>query len=340
MVGISIVIPNHNHAHFIGRSLESVREQRRRPDEVIVIDDGSDDDSVAVIQKYTEGLPAMRLVRHDTRQGVISTLNEGLALAKGRYVCFLGADDYLASDFIAVSSALLDGFPDAGFCCARVGLIDAATNGARETRPIVLPSTRPRLISAPEFQGMLRSNDNMFLGTVMLYRREVLQAIGGFDVHLGSLADGMAARLIAAQHGFCFVPRVLGFWRIAEANYSVLSSTDPETVMKLVSRAHRVIESDSGAYFPSGYSALLERRIRFGGARLVSLDDTLPPAARARTVAALAAETRLGSTLLQGFSRLGRVGRVCTLGWLALRLRPFSLWRIGIEPLRRLIATY
>jgi glycosyltransferase involved in cell wall biosynthesis len=339
MSRVSIVIPNYNHARFLGQSLGSVRAQGRIPDEVIVIDDGSEDDSLSVIEAESVGLPSFRLVRHAVRQGVIATLNEGLALAQGEYICFLGADDYLAPDFVDASSTLLEQYPEAGFCCACVDLVGSGADGPTHIRPIVLPSTRPGLISAPEFQTMLRSIDNMFLGTVMLYRREILQAIGGFDAHLGSLADGIAARVIAARHGFCFVPRVLGFWRIAESNYSILAATNPETLSILIGAARRVIESDPQALFPKGYGALFERRIRFGGSRLVALDGTLPPTDRARTIGALIMASRPGCALLQAFSRLGALGRLCTLGWLTLRLRPYSLWRLCREPLRRFVVT-
>ena len=77
MTRLSIVIPNYNHARFLGESLGSVRAQRRPPDEVIVIDDASEDDSLAVIESESAGLPGFRLVRHDERRGVIVAMNAG-----------------------------------------------------------------------------------------------------------------------------------------------------------------------------------------------------------------------------------------------------------------------
>ncbi len=78
--------------------------------------------------------------------------------------------------------------------------------------------------------------------------------------------------------------------------------------------------------------------MRFGGARLVVRDGTLPPAERARTVGELAHASRPERALLAVFSRLGALGRFGTMAWLALRLRPYSFWRLGFEPLRRLAA--
>ena len=38
---ISVVIPNYNRKDVVGRAIDSVLAQRRRPDEIIVVDDGS-----------------------------------------------------------------------------------------------------------------------------------------------------------------------------------------------------------------------------------------------------------------------------------------------------------
>ena len=85
---LSVVLPNYNHAKFIGRALAALLGQERAADEIIVIDDGSTDDSVAVIERIAATAPAIRLLRNPNNVGVIPTLQRGLEAARGKYVYF------------------------------------------------------------------------------------------------------------------------------------------------------------------------------------------------------------------------------------------------------------
>jgi len=63
---ISVVIPAYNAAEYIGRAIDSVLAQTRRPDEIIVVDDGSTDDTAGIVETY--GLQ-VRLIRQEKRRG-------------------------------------------------------------------------------------------------------------------------------------------------------------------------------------------------------------------------------------------------------------------------------
>jgi len=51
MTKVSIVIPNYNHAPFLGRRIDSVLDQTNDDFEIIYLDDGSTDDSHQVVEK-------------------------------------------------------------------------------------------------------------------------------------------------------------------------------------------------------------------------------------------------------------------------------------------------
>ena len=82
---LSVILPNYNHAKFVGCALMALVAQERAPDEIIVIDDGSTDDSVAVIERLAAGAPTIRLLRNDRNIGVITTLQRGLREARGTH---------------------------------------------------------------------------------------------------------------------------------------------------------------------------------------------------------------------------------------------------------------
>ena len=123
---LTAVLTNFNHGRYLPRSLGSILEQTRPPDEVIVIDDASTDDSIAIIDALLPGFPNARLVRNLVNQGVIANLNDGLRLARGEYVHFAAADDVFYRRLYEVGMRLLEQHPGAALFSARSDLIDAA----------------------------------------------------------------------------------------------------------------------------------------------------------------------------------------------------------------------
>lgn len=105
---VSVIIPCHNAASYIGETLQSVRRQTWSNLEVIVIDDGSQDDSARIVEAF-EGLDPI-LVRQSNR-GQTAAFNVGLAHATGDYIQFLDADDLIDPDKIAVQVSRLADAP-------------------------------------------------------------------------------------------------------------------------------------------------------------------------------------------------------------------------------------
>lgn len=93
---VSIIIPNHNYAKYIGDAIKSVRAQTLRDWECFIIDDASDDDSVSVIKRAIRGDKRFHLITFDEPVGVSRARNAGLDAATGDYIAFLDSDDAYA----------------------------------------------------------------------------------------------------------------------------------------------------------------------------------------------------------------------------------------------------
>jgi glycosyltransferase involved in cell wall biosynthesis len=327
------VVPNYNHARYLPECLGSIAAQMRPADEVVIIDDGSSDDSPQVLDQLVRGHPTWRVIRHRERRGVIARLNEGLAEATGDWVAFLGADDGLLPTFVERTSQYAAKYPDAGLVSACATVLEGTST--RSFRPVILPRTDPGYVSVAQFRKMLRTGDNFFLGTVTLYRREALTSLGGFDPAVGALSDGFIARRLAVRLGFSFLPEILGYWRIHDNNYSVTTATDAVAVERLLSRARDVLGSEPPGLFPPNYELTLGRRVRFGGIRLLTLDQSTAPATRAARIAELLHAGAAERRVLRAMMSSGRAGTFAALAWFSLRLWPFSLFRLGLEPFRR-----
>ncbi|MBB6698271.1 glycosyltransferase family 2 protein [Clostridium algidicarnis] len=88
-MNISVVIPNYNGGKYIESCLDSLYLQTLMPDEIIIVDNNSMDKSKAIIKsKYAK----VKLISLNKNYGFSRAVNEGLKIAKGKYVILLNND--------------------------------------------------------------------------------------------------------------------------------------------------------------------------------------------------------------------------------------------------------
>ncbi len=104
---VSIIIPVYNAERFVSRCIESVLSQKNTNFELLLIDDGSTDKSKFICDDYARRDDRIHVI-HKQNGGVSSARNTGLSLAKGEWVSFVDADDYLSNDFLNIESNHMD----------------------------------------------------------------------------------------------------------------------------------------------------------------------------------------------------------------------------------------
>lgn len=97
---VSVVIPVYNQELYLNFCLESVRKQTFAEFEIICIDDGSSDHSRALLEKLAAIDGRMRVV-HQENEGAAATRNRGIREAKGKYIVFIDADDFVERTYLA-----------------------------------------------------------------------------------------------------------------------------------------------------------------------------------------------------------------------------------------------
>ena len=96
---ISFIIPIYNAEDYLAQCIESIIAQRGAYSfEIILIDDESTDNSLAIAQAYA-GKDSRVIVLTQAHAGQSAARNLGLHHAKGEYIAFVDADDYLAPDW-------------------------------------------------------------------------------------------------------------------------------------------------------------------------------------------------------------------------------------------------
>ena len=98
---ISIIVPVYNVEKYLNRCIDSILVQTYQNIEVLLIDDGSPDDSGKICDEYALIDSRVR-VFHKENGGVSSARNLGLKEAKGDYIGFVDADDYIDSSMYEV----------------------------------------------------------------------------------------------------------------------------------------------------------------------------------------------------------------------------------------------
>ncbi len=93
---LSIIIPLYNCAAYVERCILSIYAQglNERDFEVIVVNDGSTDGGEKIVEELAKTRPNLFLLSQENK-GLSATRNRGVEVARGRYVQFLDADDYL-----------------------------------------------------------------------------------------------------------------------------------------------------------------------------------------------------------------------------------------------------
>lgn len=94
---VSVIIPAYNAEGTISECIQSVINQTYRYLEIIVINDGSNDGTIEIVNSFTD--PRIIIVSQENK-GCSASKNQGLRIAKGAFIQYLDADDYLSLDKI------------------------------------------------------------------------------------------------------------------------------------------------------------------------------------------------------------------------------------------------
>ncbi|HEY5885100.1 MAG TPA: glycosyltransferase family 2 protein [Pyrinomonadaceae bacterium] len=110
---VSFVVPCYNYARYLPDCVNSILAQDAAYDyEIILIDDASTDETPSVIQTFTDS--RIFSTRHATNLGHVKTIEEGLSMARGKYVARIDPDDRYRPDFLSLTIEKLECHPEVG----------------------------------------------------------------------------------------------------------------------------------------------------------------------------------------------------------------------------------
>jgi succinoglycan biosynthesis protein ExoO len=98
----SVIIPAYNAAGFITDAYRSVIRQTIEDWEIIFVDDGSQDDTLAIVRSLAAADKRIKIVEFTVNSGPAAARNAALAIAEGKWIAPLDADDQYSPDRLEV----------------------------------------------------------------------------------------------------------------------------------------------------------------------------------------------------------------------------------------------
>lgn len=167
---ISVIIPTYKNRGLLSQSIESALNQDYSNKEIIVVDDNNPDskerkETETILKNYTLRKNVF-YIKHEVNKNGAAARNTGIRFAKGEYIAFLDDDDFFLQGKLTKQKCFLEEHPEfsAVYCFAFVG----------EQKEPTIPYEGDVLIP------LLMNKSTMFTPTLM-FRREAIYEIGGFD---------------------------------------------------------------------------------------------------------------------------------------------------------------
>lgn len=111
---VSVVMPVYNAEEFVGQAIQSILAQTYLDFELIIVDDASSDRSYEIIKRYKRRYSQkVKIVRmkYNLNRGGDACANEGIKIAKGKYLARMDADDVAHPKRLAKQVAFLQAHP-------------------------------------------------------------------------------------------------------------------------------------------------------------------------------------------------------------------------------------
>jgi len=186
---VSVVLPVHNQAQYVGQAIESVLRQTYGQLELIVVDDGSSDGTARVLDPY-RGDPRITVIEQ-TNLKLPRALSKGFRHATGEFYTWTSADNLMDERHLEVLVEFLTSHPNVQMVYANYDLIDEDGN------PLLNADYCPGYQQPPQSNHIHLPRDplelnvirNNYVGPCFLYRGWVGRLVGDYDPFMFTLED-------------------------------------------------------------------------------------------------------------------------------------------------------
>lgn len=201
---VSIIIPCFNEAaEIVSASFKSIVEQSCQEFECLVVDESSDPVKAGVVRAICATDPRFTYVRPETRLGLAGSLNLGISRSKGSIIARFDADDLCVAERLEWQLEFLRQHPEIGVVGGAMEIIDeSGMTTAFRGYPLVHECICAKMMWA-----------NAMAHPTVMFRREVMEAHGGYDPRIGAEDLELWLRWMNKGVKFANLPQVLVRYR-------------------------------------------------------------------------------------------------------------------------------
>ncbi|MGB7248528.1 MAG: glycosyltransferase family A protein [Phormidesmis sp.] len=198
---VAVIIPAYNSMRYLPEALSSVLAQSYQDFEVIIVDDGSQDEIKDWYAQLSDAVRQQVTLFSQPNQGVAYARNTGIAQTSSPYVAFLDSDDIWLPHKLAQQVQYLEANPTVSLVCSGAAVVDPQGQLMGRIYPGQLD---------PQPWAQLVVSNVIPTPSVVLARRECLEAVGGFDLDLISYVEDKDLWIrIARSHKMASLPGIM-----------------------------------------------------------------------------------------------------------------------------------
>ena len=205
---ISVAMPVHNALPFLEASIKSILEQTLSDFEFVILDDASTDGSLEVLRQWSRRDSRIRLHESAKQLGLAASSNAVVAETQAPLVARMDADDVAHPDRLLRQMSIMKNRPD-------VAVIGTLCDGIDAQGRTVRPRDRWRVLR--------RSNYIPFPHGSVMFRREVFDAVGGYDEKAAGGEDQDLFLKMARCARVVTLPDVLYSYRYHSSNATLIN---------------------------------------------------------------------------------------------------------------------
>ena len=169
MVLVSVIMPVFNVESYLAEAIQSIVDQTMKDFEFIIIDDGSTDGSVEIIQSFND--KRITFLRNETNSGITASLNKGLSVAKGEFICRMDADDIAVNNSLEKQIAFFQTHRSISLVGSQAILIDEKGQTIGEE---IVPQTTKEI-------NRSKFIHNPFIHGTIMFRSSLVKQFGNYD---------------------------------------------------------------------------------------------------------------------------------------------------------------